>query len=79
VIAAGKSELVQALPKNGYAILNYDDPWVRPMAEKTSAHVFYYGLDPKADLWRTKSRVMDWKGSVSAFIIRTKVSLCAFL
>lgn len=51
VIAAGKSELVQALPKNGYAILNYDDPWVRPMAEKTSAHVFYYGLDPKADLW----------------------------
>ncbi len=50
-IAQGKSELVQALPQNGYAILNYDDPWVRPMAEKTKAKVFYYGLDPNANIW----------------------------
>jgi UDP-N-acetylmuramoyl-tripeptide--D-alanyl-D-alanine ligase len=53
-IALGKSELVQALPpasQGGVAILNYDDPWVRPMAEKTQAQVFYYGLDPAADLW----------------------------
>ncbi len=51
VIAEGKSELVQELPKDGIAILNYDDEWVRPMASKTQAQVFYYGLDPKADLW----------------------------
>jgi UDP-N-acetylmuramoyl-tripeptide--D-alanyl-D-alanine ligase len=53
VIAQGKAELVQALPPapDGVAILNYDDPWVRPMADKTRAQVFYYGLDPKADLW----------------------------
>lgn len=52
-IARGKAELVQALPPapEGIAILNYDDPWVRNMAEKTQARVFYYGLDPKADLW----------------------------
>jgi UDP-N-acetylmuramoyl-tripeptide--D-alanyl-D-alanine ligase len=50
-IAEGKSELVQALPKDGVAILNYDDPWVRPMAEKTAARVLFYGLDAKADLW----------------------------
>lgn len=53
-IARGKTELVQALPpasQGGVAILNYDDPWVRPMAEHTQARVFYYGLDPKADLW----------------------------
>jgi UDP-N-acetylmuramoyl-tripeptide--D-alanyl-D-alanine ligase len=52
-IARGKSELVQALPPSpeGVAILNYDDPWVRPMAEKTQARVFFYGLDPAADLW----------------------------
>ncbi|MCE1251984.1 MAG: UDP-N-acetylmuramoyl-tripeptide--D-alanyl-D-alanine ligase [Anaerolineae bacterium] len=50
-IARGKSELVQALPEDGVAILNYDDPWVRPMAEKTRARVFYYGLDENADLW----------------------------
>jgi UDP-N-acetylmuramoyl-tripeptide--D-alanyl-D-alanine ligase len=53
VIARGKSELVQALPASpdGVAVLNYDDPWVRPMAEKTKARIFYYGLDPDADLW----------------------------
>ncbi|MGQ9833619.1 MAG: UDP-N-acetylmuramoyl-tripeptide--D-alanyl-D-alanine ligase [Candidatus Villigracilaceae bacterium] len=52
-IARGKSELVQALPPapEGVAILNYDDPWVRPMAEKTRAQVFFYGLSPEADLW----------------------------
>lgn len=50
-IAAGKSELVKALPAEGYAVLNYDDPWVRGMAEVTSARVLFYGLDPRADLW----------------------------
>ncbi len=52
-IARGKSELVQALPPapDGVAILNYDDPWVRKMAEKTRARVFFYGLSPDADLW----------------------------
>ncbi len=53
VIARGKAELVEALPPapEGWAILNYDDPLVRPMAERTQAGVFFYGLDPKADLW----------------------------
>jgi len=52
-IARGKAELVQSLPPapEGIAILNYDDPWVREMASQTSARVFFYGLDPKADLW----------------------------
>lgn len=52
-IAQGKAELVQALPPapGGVAILNCDDPWVRQMAEKTRAQVFYYGLFPEADLW----------------------------
>jgi UDP-N-acetylmuramoyl-tripeptide--D-alanyl-D-alanine ligase len=52
-IARGKAELVQALPPapEGVAILNYDDPWVRNMAALTKARVFFYGLDPRADLW----------------------------
>ncbi len=52
-IAKGKAELVQALPPapEGIAILNYDDPWVRDMAGMTQARVFFYGLDPEADLW----------------------------
>jgi len=50
-IFVGKSELVQALPKDGVAILNFDDPWVRKMEEKTRAQVFFYGLSSDADLW----------------------------
>ena len=51
IIALGKSELVQALPADGWAILNHDDPWVKPMAQKTSANVLFYGLTSSADLW----------------------------
>jgi UDP-N-acetylmuramoyl-tripeptide--D-alanyl-D-alanine ligase len=50
-IARGKSELVQALPSDGVAILNFDDPWVRRMEEKSKARVFFYGLSPEAHLW----------------------------
>ena len=52
-IARGKSELVQALPPapEGVAILNFDDPWVRQMEEKTKARVFFYGLSREANLW----------------------------
>lgn len=52
-IFRGKSELVQALPPapEGVAVLNFDDPWVRKMEEKTQARVFFYGLSPEAHLW----------------------------
>ncbi len=50
-IFRGKSELVQALPGDGVAILNLDDPLVSKMAGLTKARVFFYGLDPEADLW----------------------------
>jgi UDP-N-acetylmuramoyl-tripeptide--D-alanyl-D-alanine ligase len=52
-IARGKAELVQALPPapRGVAILNFDDPWVRQMEEKTKARVFFYGLSREANLW----------------------------
>ena len=52
-IARGKAELVQALPPapDGVAILNFDDPWVRQMEEKTKARVFFYGLSREANLW----------------------------
>ena len=50
-IARGKSELIQSLPADGVAILNFDDQWVRKMEEKAKARVFFYGLSPEADLW----------------------------
>lgn len=50
-IFRGKSELPASLPADGVAILNFDDPWVRKMEEKTKARVFFYGLSPEAHLW----------------------------
>lgn len=47
-ITLAKSELVQALPPDGLAILNYDDPNVRAMSAKTTARVLYYGLAEEA-------------------------------
>ena len=51
VIAAGKAELVQALPPDGIAILNWDDPYVKEMSTQTKAQVFTYGLTDEADIW----------------------------
>lgn len=63
-IAEGKAELVEALPAapEGVAILNYDDVRVREMASKTQARIFYYGLDPKADLWADQVEGLGLEG-----------------
>jgi UDP-N-acetylmuramoyl-tripeptide--D-alanyl-D-alanine ligase len=50
-IAEAKSELAQALPPEGVAILNFDDERVLAMRDRTPAQVLTYGLDPQADLW----------------------------
>jgi UDP-N-acetylmuramoyl-tripeptide--D-alanyl-D-alanine ligase len=52
-IVQGKGELVESLPPGpeGVAILNYDEPLVRGMAERTRADIFYYGLSSEADVW----------------------------
>lgn len=50
-IAQGKGELVEALPDDGVAILNYDNAFTREMAVRARARVMYYGLDSAAHLW----------------------------
>jgi UDP-N-acetylmuramoyl-tripeptide--D-alanyl-D-alanine ligase len=61
-IAQGKAELVQALPEDGFAILNYDDPFVRKMAGLTQAHVFFYGMDKVVDLWADNVESLGLEG-----------------
>jgi UDP-N-acetylmuramoyl-tripeptide--D-alanyl-D-alanine ligase len=61
-IARGKSELIQALPSDGVAILNFDDPWVRRMEEKAKARVFFYGLSHEADLWADEIEGLGLEG-----------------
>jgi UDP-N-acetylmuramoyl-tripeptide--D-alanyl-D-alanine ligase len=49
-VERGKSELVQALPPGGLAVLNADDERVRRMAGKTSARVLTFGRARDADV-----------------------------
>jgi len=49
-IAQAKAELIQALPPDGTAILNGDDPRVKAMGSMTQAEVLYYGLSPDCHL-----------------------------
>jgi UDP-N-acetylmuramoyl-tripeptide--D-alanyl-D-alanine ligase len=42
-VAQAKGELVEALPADGFAVLNADDPAVLAMAERTEATVVTYG------------------------------------
>lgn len=50
-VAQAKAELVQALPADGVAVLNADEPLVLAMREQTAARVFLYGLTRACDLW----------------------------
>jgi UDP-N-acetylmuramoyl-tripeptide--D-alanyl-D-alanine ligase len=43
-ITAAKGELIEALPADGFAVLNGDDPRAASMATRTPARVNYYGL-----------------------------------
>lgn len=63
-IAAAKSELVQSLPPGGTAIINFDDPLVRPMAHLVVAgvNVLTYGLSAEADLWASDVRSEGLEG-----------------
>ncbi len=49
-IAQAKSELIQALPDSGFAILNADDARVLAMSTLTQATVFTYGFSAHADI-----------------------------
>ncbi len=61
-IAQGKGELIEALPADGVAILNYDDPLVAAMASRTKARVMFYGLDPAADVWADEVEGLGLEG-----------------
>ena len=53
-IVAGKAELVEALPEDGIALLNADDPRVRGMASRTRARVMLFGEAEDAEIRATE-------------------------
>ncbi|WP_199552882.1 UDP-N-acetylmuramoyl-tripeptide--D-alanyl-D-alanine ligase [Streptomyces sp. N35] len=58
-IAQAKGELVEALPADGTAILNADDPLVRAMSSRTKAKVLFFGEADDADVRAENVRLTD--------------------
>ncbi len=61
-IAETKTELVEALPSSGAAILNIANPWVTAMAMRTPARVVSYGVDTTADVMATRIQTRGLHG-----------------
>lgn len=55
-IAKAKAELIEALPKDGTAILNGDDPYVKAMGEGFAGRVISYGLAGRYTVRGTDAR-----------------------
>lgn len=57
-VAREKGALVQALPDDGFAVLNGDDPLVRNMRELTTATVATFGFSDEAEVRAIKPKVV---------------------
>lgn len=56
-----KSKLLESLDKDGMAILNWDDPYSKKLAENCRAPVVYFGLDPNnCTIWAGNIRVENF-------------------
>ncbi|HZZ26521.1 MAG TPA: UDP-N-acetylmuramoyl-tripeptide--D-alanyl-D-alanine ligase [Pirellulales bacterium] len=55
-LAAAKAELLEALPQDGLAVLNRDDPWQRQMRHRCAGRVVWTGRGPNCDLSASEVR-----------------------
>ncbi|MDI6893125.1 MAG: UDP-N-acetylmuramoyl-tripeptide--D-alanyl-D-alanine ligase [Bacillota bacterium] len=62
-VARAKAELVAALPPDGTAVLNGDDPRVRAMAEECPGRVVYFGLGEECQVRATGVQSLADRGS----------------
>ncbi len=63
-IARAKSELLSALPQDGTAVLNADDPWLSFLRLSAPHRVLLVGRDPTADLRILGSENLGVEGSL---------------
>jgi len=62
-IADAKGELLDALPKNGIAIVWYEDDFKAALRAKCSGPVYTFGFDPEATCRITSYRPTTWTSS----------------
>jgi len=77
-VARAKGELIEALPPQGVAILNGDDPRVRALSSRAVAPVILYGEDEDCDV-RISDVAIDGQGRTRAVLtargVRTDLTL----
>lgn len=73
-IARAKAELVESLPKDGYAVLNSDDPWFSFLKKRCKAKVISFGLRSEAEV-RGENVEFDEEAKVSFRIFLPQGSL----
>lgn len=61
-IKKAKAELLESLPSDGVAILNYDDVNVRKISRKFSGKKIWYGFSPEAEL--SEFQIKDLKSKL---------------
>jgi UDP-N-acetylmuramoyl-tripeptide--D-alanyl-D-alanine ligase len=59
VVAQAKGEIIEALPADGVAILNADDPLVAAMRPRTIARVVTFGTSPDVDVRASRITLDD--------------------
>jgi cyanophycin synthetase len=62
-LAKVKQVVIEAVDKNGAAVLNADDPLVAEMAAATDSKVYYFSLDPNNHIIQSHLSE-DWGGAV---------------
>lgn len=61
-ISKEKGKLVEQLPKDGVAILNYDDVVVRKLAQNCKGEVIFFGTDSKnCNVWAGNIRIENFQ------------------
>lgn len=61
-ITAEKGKLIEQLPADGSAILNWDDPSSRKLAQRCKGTLIYYGTDPKnCAVWAGNIKIEDFR------------------
>ena len=73
-VARAKGELVEALPADGVAILNADDPRVLAMAARTGARVVTFGIGARAATVRAANIRLDELGRPSFTLLTSQGS-----
>jgi UDP-N-acetylmuramoyl-tripeptide--D-alanyl-D-alanine ligase len=77
-VALAKGELVEALPADGVAILNADDPRVAVMASRTRATIRTFGMNENADVTASDVR-LDELGRASFTLVMAEGSAAVSL